>query len=321
MNQLLTSPLQETKMLLPHASGSPRPPGLGMRPANACSCRTARYQRGQALTEVLVTLMFVLIPTFAIGWALYAYGQARTTALNGARYAAWERTVWHEKSVSGATAAVRPASEIESLMVERFFAKPDAAIKSTSGSSATNADLPSFYSVHNADKVIDIEKTADTADAGEAARPTLKLKDSGLKTSTVSSLYNSLAGAMNSLGGGGGPKLEEKGLYVAEVNAKLNNIRNVQVFDSLGLDITQRAAVLTDNWGAGSQAHEKAIVKPMVPMSLIGDLLGHFGPFIETLSEVGVMPFKDFKPGCIRGDVVPKEALPPGQPQTKGKCN
>ncbi|MDR0674013.1 MAG: hypothetical protein LBF93_10270, partial [Zoogloeaceae bacterium] len=58
--------------------------------------RSFPRQRGQALVEVVLSLLLVLIPMFIIGWALYAHGQARTSALNGARYAAWERTVWRD---------------------------------------------------------------------------------------------------------------------------------------------------------------------------------------------------------------------------------
>ena len=94
------------------------------RPLSSC-----RRQRGQALVEVTLSALLALIPAFIFGWALYAHGQARTTALNGARYAAWELTVWRDpgsKSWSGA--AARSTGEIENLMIERFFARPEAPI-------------------------------------------------------------------------------------------------------------------------------------------------------------------------------------------------
>jgi hypothetical protein len=273
----------------------------GARPVQ--TCRTGKRQRGQALTEVVVTSLFVFIPTFAIGWALYAYGQARTTALNGARYAAWERTVWRE---SGSGSAVRSTGEIENLMVERFFAKPHTAIKSiyTSGTEATNADTRSFYSVHNGDKVISIESGAGDGD-WEATRPRLTLERDGARTSTVAGLYNEIGG-----------NLEERGIYVADVRLRLNNIRNLAAFDSLNLEIRQRAAVITDSWSAGGKAHEEAVVKPLVPFSVLQGLADLINlPIIEDL-----LPFREFKPGCIRSDVVPKKALPSGQSQTGGKC-
>ena len=280
-----------------------------------------KYQRGQALTEVVVTSLFVLIPTFAISWALYAYGQARTSALNGARYAAWERTVWRAGSGPGPTTAVRTGNEIEKLMVERFFAKPDAAIKSTytSGSEATDADLPSFYSVHTGDKVVSIQPDAG-GKTWKATRPKLTLKDSGERTSTISTLYNEIA-KFTSILGGNRMKLEEEGIYVAQVGFKLNNIENLKVFDSLNLEIKQTAAVMADSWSAGGAAHERAVVEPLVPASLLGKVLDEFKPFIKILEAAKVTPFNDFKPGCIRADVVHKDALPPGQSQAGGKCD
>jgi hypothetical protein len=262
-----------------------------------------RRQRGQALTEVALSALLVLIPIFIFGWSLYSYGQARTTALNGARYAAWERTVWRDPGKSNGGAA-KSTSEIENLMVERFFVQPDAAIRSDPAG-ASNANLPSFYSLHNGDKSIDVERTAAAAHDGEASRPALKLDDSGKTTS-------SLAGVFNAIGG----KLEEKGLYVAEVNLKLNAIRHVKVLEDWNLDLTQRAAVVTDAWSAGGAAHERKTVEPLVPADALGDLVGDsFSGFLEEWT-----PFAEFKPGCVRADVVPKDMLPQGTSQASGVC-
>jgi hypothetical protein len=289
-------------------SFSPSPARAGRIPA-----RGRRRQRGQALTEVALSALLVLIPTFIFGWSLYSYGQARTTALNGARYAAWERTVWRDpgKAHLPSGTATRATNEIENLMVERFFARPGAAIQSTyaGDARATNAHLPSFYSLHNGDHSVDIERSAAGAGDGEAARPTLALNESSEKTSTVTALYS----VLSALGGGGMP-LEDKGLYVAEVKVKLNAVRNVKVFEDFNLTLAQRAAVVTDAWSAGGAAHEEAIVEPMVPAGALGDLTEVFSLLAEWT------PFAEFKPGCVRGDIVPKEMLPPGTAQAGGVC-
>ncbi|MDR2001311.1 MAG: hypothetical protein LBP94_07260 [Zoogloeaceae bacterium] len=265
-------------------------------------------QRGQALTEVVLSLLLVLIPIFIFGWVLYAYGQARTTALNGARYAAWERTVWREGAVNGAAAAVRSPGEIGDSMMTRFFGKPEAAIKSNAASGLSNKDLPSFYSVHTGDKVIDVE-------GGDVGAPKLvSLAENGKTTSTIASLYNNIAKVLSFLGGST-PSLEKNGIYVAKVNVPLKNVRNVAVFDSLNLGLTQTAAALADGWSAGGKQHEEAIVEPLVPASKFGELTDVFtllGPFT---------PFENFKPGCIRGDIVPSDTLPKGTRQATGLCN
>jgi hypothetical protein len=277
-----------------------------------------RCQRGQALVEVVLSMLLVLVPTFIFIWILSAHAQTRTAALNGARYAAWERTVWRAAASPGSTAAVRSSGEIERLMIERIFV-PDRAIKSSIGSPATNADLPSFYALHNSDKLVDIERASRAAGDGEAARPTLKLNDSGKTTSTVSTLYNGLANAMSFLGAEK-IKLEEKGLYVAEVNLKLNAVQHVKLFDSLNLDLTQYAAVVTDAWSAGGREHEEAVVQPMVPFSALQPVTNVFNAFDNIPILQNMSPFTNFKPGCVRGDVVPGEMLSPGTVQPGGVC-
>jgi hypothetical protein len=263
-------------------------------------------QRGQALTEVVLCTLLVLVPTFIFGWALYAHGQVRTAALNGARYAAWERTVWRNK----------PASEIEKLMIERFFARPDAPIRSiyTSETQATNANIPSFYSLPSGDKLIDLERRASQAKAGEGARPTLTISENSQNISTVGKVFNTLSDVM-SFAGAGGAQLESSGLSVATVSVKLNAVRNVKVFEDLDLAITQRAAAVGDTWSAGGDAHERNVVKPLVPASALDGMTG----LLRALGDFS--PFSEFRPGCIRGGVVPGDMLPGGSSQVTGKCS
>ena len=169
--------------------------------------------------------------------------------------------------------------------------------------------MPSFYSLHNGDTLIDIEPDAGEAGSGEAARPTLKLYDNGETTSSVASAFNGFAGFM-----GSEMQLEKKGLYVAEVKVKLNAVRHVKVFEDLDLGLTQRAAVVTDAWSAGGVEHEVATVKPLVPASALEGLKDFFGPLGQWT------PLGNLEPGCIRGDVVPKDMLASGTAQVGGGC-
>jgi hypothetical protein len=163
--------------------------------------------------------------------------------------------------------------------------------------------LASFYSVHNGDKLVDIERSADGASPGQATRPTLRLWDKGDTTSTIGRVYNGISEVM-SWAGAEEMKLEDQGLYVAEVGTRLNAIRHVKVLKDLNLDIRPRAAVVTDAWSAGGKKHEEAIVKPMVPAAVLGELIE---PVIDLINGLpfDVSPFREFVPGCIRGDVVP----------------
>jgi hypothetical protein len=129
----------------------------------------------------------------------------------------------------------------------------------------------------------------------------------------VATVYNGLSSVMSLLGASG-MKLEDKGLYVAEVEVKLNAVRHLKVFEDLNLTITQHAAVVTDSWSAGGAAHEKAVVSPMVPASILDNITRYF----RALGRL--TPFGKLTAGCIQADVVPKEMLPSGQGQTGDAC-
>jgi hypothetical protein len=271
--------------------------------------RPRHRQNGQALTEVVLALLLVLIPLFIFNWSLNAHTQARTTALSAARYAAWERTVWLDTDKgrdvpASAYKATRGEKTIEDLMVERFFAKPEAPIVShTEALNVANGNLSSFYELHNGDNLLELEKTGGD-EKGEGQRPTLRLYDKGETTSMIGEAYNKVASMVAALGGAK-VELETQGLYVADVSVKLNAVRGVKLLEDLDLTYEQRAAVLTDGWSLAGSEHEVAKVKPMVPSSVIGDFMEEFG--INTLLSVfgGWTPFSELDLGHIEPDVVP----------------
>jgi hypothetical protein len=256
-----------------------------------------RAQQGQALTEVALALLLVLIPLFIFGWALYAHSQARTTALSAARYAAWERTVWLEN---------RNGKTIENMMIERLFTQPDKNnaqfVSRADAGNTKNDKLPSFYELHNGDNLLELEKTS--GGQGEGSRPTLRLYDSGETTSQTGEAYNKIASAANVLSGAS-VELETRGLYVADVSVKLNAVRGVKLLEDLDLTYEQRAAVLTNGWSVAGSADEVARVRPMVPSSVIGDLLDKLG--VTTLLSVfdGWTPFGQLDLGHVEPDIVP----------------
>ncbi|GHU11073.1 hypothetical protein FACS1894185_3680 [Betaproteobacteria bacterium] len=250
------------------------------------------------MTEVVLALLLVLIPLFVFGWILYTHSQVRTTALSAARYAAWERTVWLDGEDTPSTNR-RSESEIEHFMLKRFFGRPEAEILSTHDDRAMkNENLPSFYALHNGDNLLNVENTEGKT--GEGERPTLALWEDTRDTTTVGDLYNGISSVMKKLGAE--PiKLENKGLYVARVNVKVNAVKGVKLFEDMNLKFEQQAAVLTDAWSAAGKINEEERVRTMVPVSLLD---------IEIFRQVAAIfgsatPFQEFRPGCVRGDVVP----------------
>ena len=267
-----------------------------------------KKQQGQALTEVVIVLLLVLIPLFIFAWAFSSYHNTRREALSAARYAAWERTVWAEKvpgDLPAATArVVREKSEIESDLLARFFIQPDAPIITNTGTPAPlkNADRAGFFRLHTGDNLVELEKVS--GGDGEGTRPKLELVELGKNTSKSAEVINQITKIISL---GHGLDLESKGLYQSRVSLKLNGIKGVKGFSNINLTLNESAAVLSNGWSAGGASHEKYRVTPFVPTATL------FGQepvkdIIDTITDVmGILvpPYKDLELGKIETDVVP----------------
>ena len=89
---------------------------------------TPTQMHGQAMAEFSVTAVFVLVPIFLLIPLVGKYIDLRHTAVQSARQAAWERTVWFERSASGvdtvpkaSSAPFRSDIEIERVAVNRVM--------------------------------------------------------------------------------------------------------------------------------------------------------------------------------------------------------
>src|SRR5262249_22335117 len=74
---------------------------------------------GQAMVEFLIAATTVLIPLFLIVPLLGKYMDMKATAIQAARYAAWERTVWFGST--NWSAAQKTDTQIQQEVQWRFF--------------------------------------------------------------------------------------------------------------------------------------------------------------------------------------------------------
>ena len=283
--------------------------------------RTARCRvRGQALTEMVIACLAVLIPLFVFGWALNGYATARNTAVTAARYAAWERTVWFAQgptdAPSNVNVAVKTQDRIEADMVERVFQRgrgpsgqPDA-IRSHAGmapAAANSARSLGLQTYRTNDNVIDVERA--TGSEFQGTKPRLALFDSGVSTSTGVVGVLEAIGKASSLGGGAGIDLENRGLWKADVSLKTNGLNIAALSDGAmshlpAVRFDESAAVLTNTWNVGGAAHEETRVKPLVPMSILSM------PLVDTLLDVLgflIPPLGDWDPGVVKPDILPTD--------------
>jgi hypothetical protein len=95
----------------------------------------AATQSGQALVEFTIAAATVLLPLFLIIPLLGKYMDMKASAIQAARYAAWERTVWFGSS--DWTAGAKTDTEIQHEVQQRFFADTATAKLQSSQSSMT----------------------------------------------------------------------------------------------------------------------------------------------------------------------------------------
>lgn len=91
--------------------------------------KAGRRQRGQAMVEAIVAAALVMVPLFLAIPIIAKYQDIRVHVVQGARYAAWERTVWF----GGAAAAEMGLGDI-SANKWHANAKGDDAIRAEIGS-------------------------------------------------------------------------------------------------------------------------------------------------------------------------------------------
>ena len=99
------------------------------------SARPHAKQTGQALVEFTIAAATVLLPLFLIIPLLGKYMDMKASAIQAARYAAWERTVWFGSS--DWSAATKTDVEIQREMQQRFFSDTAAAKLQSSQSAMT----------------------------------------------------------------------------------------------------------------------------------------------------------------------------------------
>jgi hypothetical protein len=214
----------------------------------------AHRESGQSLVGTLIVGLFVLVPVFLLVPLLGKYIDLQSTALQAARNAAFERTIF---SASGsrhqATVAQKSNSTLEDQTRYRFFSNLDQGIESSGYSTpslwsgtAGNAFLPSYS---------DISVTYS----------------SGSHTDVDSALHDILSLSDGITQGGPGTALAFPGLTIAHVQITPRAIGFPFLTANggpLSLTFHARDALLTDGWDAPNSPYVQQQIKNILPYPL-----------------------------------------------------
>lgn len=259
-------------------------------------------QRGQALTEIAIASAAVFVPMLLLTMYLGKLNDAKYTAQQAARYAAWERTVWRESAggvPGGVSVAVKDRARVDREVLARLFQDPNAqGLPTNITAQPSNANVNPMLRETDGTSLVELQRASGNAQQG--IRPRLSTyQDAGTSSSTVGSTLNAIASLS------GGPRLNTQGFaradYSVRTNPYLPNIFRNNEFGPVPLNT--REIVLTDGWGAGGSAHEEWVVEPLV----LGDLLDN--GVVRTITQVGFslvgMDAPEF--GKVAPDVVPTD--------------
>lgn len=268
--------------------------------------RPRRAQGGQAMVEFVVAAVLFALPVFLIIPLLGKYADMKSTAIQGARYAAWERTVFFAGRAASVSwpGVTKSDDEIRNELRQRLFsegtgiANGDKSAGNWGGSGLKNAwrnrngtvMLPSYNSV--------------TQSVVNDDTPSI-----------VNDVLNLIVTVTDAIGSF---TLEMKGLYGAEVAVAANTLPiNMSLsgdtsksFNPGTLTFRDKNVILANTWSANGAAHVKSQTEGLTPTGIFNN------PIVKVIWDIGRIIFAIATPeilflelGKIEPDVVPPDRL------------
>jgi hypothetical protein len=307
--------------------------------------------RGQAMTEFVVSAAFVLVPLFILVPIIGKYVDMKHTAIQTARYEAWEYTAHYESlgdessgfnSVAGSKKPVKPVGHLRDESRRRFFVENDASLN-TGGDSAGigSSEVKPLWHYHGSPSgtrlsmydplALDLDSDLNqnlTPDPTGVLSAILNVID--IVFSAIADILSAVASAIGA-SPVGFDSVNAEGYFKSTVSIPVKNPPEYTAFSLLNtapLFITNRnvrmearAGVLTQGWSAGGVQHTQSQAKGMVPTSLIGMILNDPLPLQTVVSAVLLSP--ELHPDSLSFGHMDIDAIDPSHLEGGGEhsCN
>jgi hypothetical protein len=276
--------------------------------------QAVRRSSGQAMVEFLIAATTVLIPLFLIVPLLGKYMDMKSTSIQAARYAAWERTVWF-----GSTdwaAAEKTDAQIQNEVQWRFFSDT-ATVKFQAGdmnAAGWGGAKPLWH-----DRAGNAMLVTYNADVTQASART---DTPGL----VNDILDPIVSAIGVVGDILGAKfvLDMQSLYTSTVTARVQPTRkieqvlggplsDVETFKTVTPVFTEKNVLIANGWSANGAAQTKKQTEGLTPTSFL-----QRSPISDVLTVIQYLAYV-FAPelapdhlklgGVIQPDIVPDDRL------------
>ena len=260
--------------------------------------RLRARQSGNAMVEFALVAT-VLTPIFILTPTLTKTADANMATAQAARYGAWEQTV-------------KPKNR-DTLTTEinnRFYAKPDMAIRTNQGA-VTDADQQNpFWNG------ADLEDGLVTRD-GESLTVRVEEDSLGGAAGVVGKAVDLLGDTLGKLTSDSEWDLDAGGLYTINVILKLNDRQKIPTDErspncgpnsvNANSCIGQLSAILVDTWSASGPSQVEDRVRSLVPAGMlepVGDIVAIAGDILPMFQELKNL---DGAFGEVRPDILPPD--------------
>ena len=272
----------------------------------------SKKQAGQAMVEFLIAATTVLIPLFLLVPLLGKYMDMKASAIQAARYAAWERTVWFGSS--DWSAAGKTDTQIQHEVQQRFFADTATVKLQSSDMNSAGSSLKPLWRDRAGTAMLANNDTNATQSSPRSTTPgTLNaVLDPVL---TVIGVVDKVLGAEF--------KLDMKSLYTSTVTMQtapttpirqvLGSTSSLETFASVTPVFAEKNVLVANGWSANGVAFVKQQTEGLVVLSVLQrDPVKTVLDIVQTVAgliypELG----KDWLKlgGEIQPDIVPDDRL------------
>ena len=284
--------------------------------------RALLRNRGQALVEFIIAGTLVIIPIFLIIPMLGKYIDIKSSTVQAARYAAWERTIWYGGAASGSNwdANEKDDTAIGHEIAQRFYSNNTTAKFQDSDQSANTfaGGAKSLWKDRAGHTLLANFNDVSDSQADDASPGTLNeiMKPVTDAINTVSSLLGATF------------KVETDSLYTATVAVNVANGQAIgqvmstslvgsgataENFGGLNLTFTAKNVVLGNGWSANGSDMVKSQVEGLVPLSVLArdpikTVLNIF-QYATAIIAPELMPDNLKIGGEIQPDIVPGDRI------------
>jgi hypothetical protein len=271
--------------------------------------------RGQAMVELLIAAGFVLIPLFLAIPLLGKYLDVRASAVQSARYAAWERTVWYGGDAAsslgwfGVSRRWQANEKTDDQIRRELGVRQLSETGTTDAFSSADRSAGNFkggakalWQDRNGQQMLANYSDVQNAVVNNQAPGTLNL------------ILDPIANFASTLG----PfTLEMNGEYAATVTVKVKDIDyNHFLLKNSTSDFSETNVLLANGWSAdgpddASKTSVKQQTKGLVPFSIFTATIGGVPvmEYIQTAVSVFLPEVSKLELGKIEPENVPADRL------------